>query len=141
LTSDTILEHALNFLADLRVGIRLNRMFQFADAPMSAAANRVIGKSLYRGMEKLWVRGVTYAYGPDPDVTEYANVYPSDSVTAIQQLEAVRRRGSDFLLIPKPAFWWLEYYQALKEHLERSYSLAVHDEETCFIFDLRSYDA
>ncbi len=66
----------------------------------------------------------------------YANVYPAGSAEAIAELERLRASGGGFLVIPKPAFWWLEYYPEFKEHLERHYRVAVRDEETCVIFDL-----
>jgi GT2 family glycosyltransferase len=66
----------------------------------------------------------------------YANLYPSDSQEAIAHLEDLRARGGHFLLIPKPAFWWLEHYGAFKQHLEQRYRLAAREDDTCLIFDL-----
>ena len=66
----------------------------------------------------------------------YANCYPANSAEAIAHLENLRAKGGDFLLIPKPAFWWLEHYGAFKEHLEQRYRLAAREEDTCVIFDL-----
>ncbi len=66
----------------------------------------------------------------------YAAVYPADSAQAIEQLEAVRACGAGYLLIPKPAFWWLEYYTGFREHLEDHYRLAGRDEGACLLFDL-----
>jgi len=68
---------------------------------------------------------------------QYANTYPANSADAIALLESGRAKGAGFLLIPKPAFWWLEYYGGFKEHLERDCRLAVREEETCLLFDLR----
>jgi hypothetical protein len=68
---------------------------------------------------------------------QYANRYPAHSAEAIAQLEALRAKGGSFLLIPKPAFWWLEYYSRFKDHLEHHYQLAMRDDDTCLIFDLR----
>src|SRR5262249_10214189 len=66
----------------------------------------------------------------------YANVYPAQSAEAVAHLEALREKGANFLLIPKPAFWWLSYYGGFREHLERCFRLAVKDEETCLVYDL-----
>jgi len=66
----------------------------------------------------------------------YANLYPANSADAIAHLEDLRARGGDFLLIPKPALWWLEHYAEFKQHLEQRYRLAVRDEEICVIFAL-----
>ena len=67
----------------------------------------------------------------------YPSIYPADSAEAITQLEAGRAHGAGYLLIPKPALWWLDFYTGFKEHLERHYKLAVRDDETCVIFDVR----
>jgi hypothetical protein len=66
----------------------------------------------------------------------YANVYPARATEAIAQLESLRAEGARFFLIPKPAFWWLQYYGGLKEYLERRCRLAVRDDETCLIYEL-----
>jgi len=68
----------------------------------------------------------------------YPSIYPADSAEAIMHLEHGRANGAGYLLIPKPAFWWLDFYAGFKEHLERNYTVAVHDEDTCVIFDVRS---
>ena len=73
---------------------------------------------------------------PRDDDGRYPHIYPADSTEAITQLELARAKGAGFLVIPKPAFWWLEYYSGFKEHLEGEYALSVHDEERCLIFDL-----
>ncbi|HEY5914472.1 MAG TPA: glycosyltransferase family 2 protein [Verrucomicrobiae bacterium] len=86
--------------------------------------------------ELLNLQGKQTWHFPQLENGEYANYYPAQSGEAIAQLEAARRKGARFLLIPKPSFWWLKYYGGLKEHLERHGRLAVKDEETCVIYDL-----
>jgi GT2 family glycosyltransferase len=71
----------------------------------------------------------------------YANSYPADGAEAISRLEALRLQGAGYLLIPKPALWWLEHYGAFKDHLQQRYPLAGGDRETCLIFDLRGHHA
>jgi GT2 family glycosyltransferase len=66
----------------------------------------------------------------------YANIYPAKAEEAIAQLEAMRAKGASFLVIPKPAFWWLEYYRGLKDYLDRQCRLTGGDEETCLIYEL-----
>jgi glycosyltransferase involved in cell wall biosynthesis len=67
---------------------------------------------------------------------EYAGYYPKDSADAIEQLEAVRSRGGDFLLFPSTAFWWLEHYEGFRDHLFTRYTVA-HRDESCVMFALR----
>jgi hypothetical protein len=66
----------------------------------------------------------------------YANIYPANGMEALAQLQAIRDKGARYLLIPKPAFWWLDYYGELRTHLESSCRLALRHEEVCLIFDL-----
>jgi GT2 family glycosyltransferase len=66
----------------------------------------------------------------------FANLYPADSAQAIEQLEIQRRRGAGYLLIPQPAFWWLDHYAGFRAHLESQYRVAHRDEATCLVFDL-----
>ena len=62
--------------------------------------------------------------------------YLVDSGEAIEQLEALRAKGGEFLQIRSELFSSLEDYRGLKEHLDRHYCV-VHDDETCLIYDLR----
>lgn len=73
---------------------------------------------------------------PRAENGRYANHYPANGIEAVAQLKAVREQGARFLLIPKPAFWWLEHYDDFKQHLESCCRLALKDEESCWIFDL-----
>jgi hypothetical protein len=66
----------------------------------------------------------------------YPNIYPADSTEAINHLEGLREKGAHYLLIPKPAFWWLDYYVAFKAHLEGRYAVSLSDPDTCVIFNL-----
>jgi GT2 family glycosyltransferase len=65
-----------------------------------------------------------------------AFVYPSDSVSAIAQLEALRAKGANFLLIPEPGLWWLEHYAGFRDHLEGRYRVALRQPELCLLYDL-----
>jgi hypothetical protein len=65
----------------------------------------------------------------------YAGYYPAESNAAIQHLEALRARGSQFLLIPGTAFWWLDHYEDFARHLDANYQ-RIWDDDTCIIFRL-----
>jgi GT2 family glycosyltransferase len=67
----------------------------------------------------------------------YAGSYPADSLEAIGHLEELRVKGANFLLIPRPALWWLDHYKEFAVVLERQYHCAVQDAENCLVFDLR----
>jgi hypothetical protein len=59
---------------------------------------------------------------------------------AIAQVEAMRARGAEFFLFPKPAFWWLKHdeYRAFREHLDRRYGPPIHRDDCCIIYRLSS---
>ena len=71
----------------------------------------------------------------------YAGCYPANSAEAIEHLETLRARGAEFLLFPRAALWWLEYYDAFTLHLQRRYRVAVRREDTCLIFALGENNA
>lgn len=73
---------------------------------------------------------------PQTDAGVYAGTYPGDATAAIEHLEVLRARGAQFLVFPRTALWWLEYYGDFREHLERHYSLILRDDERCVIFGL-----
>lgn len=74
---------------------------------------------------------------PQRDDGVYAGHYPLDSAAAIAHVEALRAKGAQFLLFPSTAFWWLDHYKELRQHLESRYRAVVRHEETCLIFALR----
>ena len=67
----------------------------------------------------------------------YAGHYPSDSGAAIRELEHWRSKGADYLVFPATAFWWLEFYETFRIHLEKHYTRTVLESKTCLVFDIR----
>ena len=67
----------------------------------------------------------------------YWNGNPADSTDAVSELEALRRKGAGFLLLPSTEFWWLDYYSDFCRHLDSHYSRTVDDED-CIIYDLNT---
>jgi hypothetical protein len=65
----------------------------------------------------------------------YAGFHPAGDTAAIAQLEALRARGADHLLLPKTTLWWLDHYQGLRRHLEDRYTALLTDER-CVIYQL-----
>ncbi len=53
----------------------------------------------------------------------YAGHHPADSDACIVELERLRQRGADFLLIPETALWWLQHYTRFAEHLRQHYAV------------------
>ena len=67
----------------------------------------------------------------------YAGHHPADSASAIAALKRCRAAGATYLVIPQVAFWWLNHYVALREHLDRHGRLVVRDERTAVIYALQ----
>jgi GT2 family glycosyltransferase len=72
---------------------------------------------------------------PQTDEGVYAGRHPADDVEAIAELEAVRRRGADYFLLPRTSFWWLDHYTDLNRHVEGRYARVV-DDDACIVFEL-----
>ena len=89
-----------------------------------------------RGDEELLRIGPRRAmHFPQDEFGGYAGYHPKDSAAAIDLLERMRARGSQYLLLPRTDFWWLDFYAELGAHLERNYPLvAKHDD--CMVFEL-----
>lgn len=60
---------------------------------------------------------------------------PADSQTAISELERMRAQGVRVLVIAWPAFWWLDFYRELGDHLRSSYQCLLNSEDM-LVFDL-----
>jgi GT2 family glycosyltransferase len=65
----------------------------------------------------------------------YAGHYPATSDEAIAQLEALRRRGGSYFVLPRTGYWWLDHYAGLREHLETQYTRVVND-DACVVYAL-----
>lgn len=61
---------------------------------------------------------------------------PPDDLTAIQELERLRRSGAEFLVIAWPAFWWLDYYWEFHRYLRTSFECVLENDRLT-IFDMR----
>jgi hypothetical protein len=79
--------------------------------------------------------GRTGWHFPMAEDGRYAGFHPAGDTAAIAQLEALRARGADHLLLPKTTLWWLDHYEGLRRHLEDRYAALVTDEQ-CAIFRL-----
>jgi hypothetical protein len=71
-----------------------------------------------------------------PDWSLLPGGYPRDSDIAIEHLEQLRQRGADYLLFPSAAFWWLEYYENFRRHLDDNYWCLWRD-ENFLLYELR----
>jgi GT2 family glycosyltransferase len=77
--------------------------------------------------------GLTAWHFPAAADGHWAGHYPANTAAAVEQVEAVRLAGAEYLLLPEPAFWWLDHYSGLGDHLLR------RGEEVARTPDLRLY--
>ena len=78
---------------------------------------------------------------PQTDRGVYAGHNPATSSEAIAQLEALRLRGGNYLLIPASSLWWLDYYAEFRHHLERQYLRLSTPEDLCAFYQLSEQDS
>jgi hypothetical protein len=71
---------------------------------------------------------------------QYAGHHPADSDDAISRLEALRREGAEYLVLPSTMFWWLDHYEVFGRHLDDDYRLLLRDDD-CMIFHLVGAEA
>jgi hypothetical protein len=90
-----------------------------------------------RGDDALFPPGLAAGHFPQAPDGRYAGFYPGDSDAAIAHLEQCRAEGAEFLLLPSTAFWWLDHYGGLLQHL-MGRGRVLHHDGHCVIFDLRA---
>jgi SAM-dependent methyltransferase len=61
---------------------------------------------------------------------------PPDDVTAINELDRLRRKGASFIIFAWPAFWWLEHYAEFAQHLGSNFRCVLKNDRLV-AFDLR----
>jgi GT2 family glycosyltransferase len=86
--------------------------------------------------ELLRIDGRRAWHFPRSDDGSYAGHHPADSDEAISQLESQRTAGAQYIVFPGTGMWWMDHYDELRRHLDRSYRRSFSDPETCVIFDL-----
>jgi hypothetical protein len=66
----------------------------------------------------------------------YAGYHPRDSAAAIEQLEALRAQGVEFLVVPSTSNWWFQHYADFGDHL-RGYETIADEADTGIIVALQ----
>jgi hypothetical protein len=76
------------------------------------------------------------AHFPQSESGGYAGHHPHDGAAVIGELEELRRRGAEYLVIPATAQWWLEFYEGLAAHLAGHGRVIADAAGVCTIFSL-----
>jgi GT2 family glycosyltransferase len=66
----------------------------------------------------------------------YAGYYPASGEEAVDQLETLRWRGAQYVVIPVTSQWWLRHYEAMDSYLRTGSQVVLHEPETAIIFRL-----
>ena len=97
-----------------RMGAESRRNINVFGRPFDTVAQQLPSEAtvlvITKGDEELLDDNASRLALPSRRGGPYPNLYPADSAEAIAQLESGRANGAGFLLIPKPALWWLDYY-------------------------------
>jgi len=72
----------------------------------------------------------------DPGNGIAAVTYPGSSTELISRIAALYEQGARYILIPSTMFWWLEYYSAFAQYLERQHRTVMQQKHLCAIFEL-----
>jgi hypothetical protein len=72
---------------------------------------------------------------PQDEAGGYAGPEPASGAAAVAQLEALRARGAEDLVLPAAALSWLDRFTDLRRHLERTCRL-IHRDEDAWVFAL-----
>lgn len=115
-------------------GQLVSRLRRFVETVIPPTATMLV---VSKGDEELLRFGDRRAeHFPQNTEGEYAGFHPLSGKSAIIQLEALRAKGADYLLLPKPSFWWVEHYEEFRHHLESRYREVAHREDLCRIYAL-----
>jgi SAM-dependent methyltransferase len=78
---------------------------------------------------------------PFPDSAGKGDGVPADAAQAISQLEELRARGAEYLLLPATAFSWLERCPEFEHHLRDRCVAVWREYGTCLILSLETEGA
>jgi colanic acid/amylovoran biosynthesis glycosyltransferase len=122
--------------------IRLEEMRRLGDLVESAVPGTASLAVVSRGDSELLELGERRGcHFPQTASGAYAGHHPADSEEAVRHLEALRRRGVDFLVFPATALWWLDHYDGFRQHLDRRYGRVADEDGAGTIYALRAKPA
>ncbi|MGE5407625.1 MAG: hypothetical protein ACM3NV_03340 [Syntrophothermus sp.] len=80
--------------------------------------------------------GLDAAHFPQGEAGGYAGYHPRDGAAAAAELESLRLRGAEYLVIPATARWWLDHYGELASHLDGRGELLADHADACLVYRL-----
>src|SRR5690606_38957383 len=81
--------------------------------------------------------GIVAGHFPQNSDGSYKGYYPADSSEAISDLQRMRDKGEEYLVIPSAYYWWLDYYAEWREYLMSQYRVIAFQEDVALIVALK----
>jgi glycosyltransferase involved in cell wall biosynthesis len=104
------------------------------DAVVPAGARLLVAST--GNDDLLRLRGRRASHFPQGEGGRYAGRDPASSRAAVDHLEALRRRGAQYLVLTPSTIAWLDRFDGFREHLSEGCRL-VHRDERCVVYDVR----
>ena len=122
-----------------RRGNRYSReIAQVRELVAASLPERAAVAVISRGDEELLALGTRRAaHFPADENGTFAGHYPADDAGAIAALDAARRNGAEFLIVPSAAAWWLTHYRDFGTHLREECGV-IAEQDAATIFKLRA---
>ncbi|MBD1918050.1 MULTISPECIES: glycosyltransferase [Cyanophyceae] len=129
LTSELVPDLNLSWAERLQVALQeINRLIPVGDTVLLVDNNEWGNTVLPKHCVYPFLEKDGFYWGPPPD-----------DKTAIRELERMRQMGIKFMVISWPAFWWLDYYSGLREHIYSNFHKLI-DNSRMVVFALRGMD-
>ncbi len=132
-------------IADSRLGARVLAQLDATDAwsversRVASTIRRVVPVEASVAALDKWDPSLLHEAGRRgrhfPDLALHPRGYPPDDGAAIRHLEELRSRGTDYLVLPRAAWWWLDHYTGFADHLASRHA-RVWADEACLIYRL-----
>ena len=115
-----------------------NLASQLADVVSSTLPPDAVVAVATFGDESLLAPGTTAWHFPSDELGGSQGYALTSSAGALAALKTARKRGAQFLVIPRTAFGWMDECAEFFEELRKKHPLVVRQEHICLIFDLTS---
>jgi GT2 family glycosyltransferase len=89
----------------------------------------------------LRIHGCTAGHFPQSETAVYSGYHFPDSAALLEQLDLLRNRGAQYLVLPETAYWWLDFYRGFHTYLSTACSRIGEPGGSCMIFRLPESDA
>ena len=86
------------------------------------------------------LNGIRAWHFPQNPEGVYSGHYLANSAEVIISLEGLCSKGAEYLVLPQTSFWWLDYYDGFRTHLDSRHQRIWSDDD-CIIYRLAAGEA